>query len=49
MYDHVVFKGERIVIPKKIQSEMLQHIHSSHLGSEKCKRKAIETFYSGQE
>ena len=45
VYDHIVFKGERIVVPKKLQSEMLQHIHSSHLGIEKCKRRARDVLF----
>jgi len=45
VYDHIVFKGERIVVPKKMQSEMLQHIHSSHLGIEKCKRRARDVLF----
>ena len=39
-HDELSVYGERIVTPKKMQSEMLQHIHSSHLGIEKCKRRA---------
>ena len=33
--DHVVFKGETRVIPKKMQPEMLQYINGSHLGIKK--------------
>ena len=43
--DHVIFKGERIVIPKSMQSEMLQYIHSSHLGIEKCKCRARDVLF----
>ena len=43
--DHVIFKGETIVIPKKMQPEMLQCIHSSHLGIEKCKRRARDVLF----
>ena len=30
--DGILFKGEKIIIPKAMQSEMLKLIHSSHLG-----------------
>ena len=36
--DDIIFKGEKIIIPRKLQPEMLHHIHSSHLGIEKCKQ-----------
>ena len=44
-HDGVVFKGEQIVIPKSMQPEMLKLIHSSHLGVEKCKRRACDVMY----
>ena len=36
----VLFKGEKMIIPKTMQPEMLKLIHSSHLGIEKCKGRA---------
>ena len=36
--DGILFKGEKIIIPKVMQPEMLKLIHSLHLGIEKCKR-----------
>ena len=45
MSDDIIFKGEKIVIPKKLQPEMLRHIHSSHLGIEKCKRRARDVLF----
>ena len=41
----ILFKGARIVIPMTMQQEMLQIIHSSHLGIEKCKRRARDVLY----
>ncbi|CAB4025222.1 PREDICTED: uncharacterized protein K02A2.6-like [Paramuricea clavata] len=41
----VIFKRERIVIPKSMRPEMLQRIHSSHLGGESCFRKARDVLY----
>ena len=43
--DGIMFKGERVIVPKGMQSEMLQAIHSSHLGKEKCKRRARNVLY----
>ena len=34
----IIFKSEKVIIPKSMQQEMLHIIHSSHLGVEKCKR-----------
>ena len=41
----ILFKGARVVIPMTMQQEMLQIIHSSHLGIEKCKRRARDVLY----
>ena len=43
--DGILFKGEKIIIPKAMQPEMLKLIHSSHLGIEKCKRRARDILY----
>ena len=36
-YDGIMFKGEKVIVPKSMQHEILAVIHSSHLGVEKCK------------
>ena len=36
--DNIIFKSEKVVIPKSMQSEMIRYVHASHLGVEKCKR-----------
>ena len=41
----LIFKGEKIVIPKRMQREMLDIIHSSHLGVEKCKKRARDVMF----
>ena len=41
----IVFKGERIVLPKSLRSEMLNKIHTGHMGMEKCKERARMLFY----
>ena len=41
----VVYAGERIVIPNSMRSEMLQKLHESHLGMEKCRARARSVMY----
>ena len=43
--DGVLLKGEKLIIPKAMQPEMLKLIHCSHLGIEKCKRRARDIMY----
>jgi len=46
--DGLVFKGERVVVPREARSEILQRIHSSHIGVNGCIRGARESvFYPG--
>ena len=44
-YDGIMFKGENVIVPKTMQREMLEIIHSSHLGMKKCKRRARDVLY----
>ena len=44
-YDGIMFKGEKVIVPKTMQREMLEIIHSSHLGMEKCKCRARDVLY----
>ena len=41
----IIFKREKIVLPKSLQSEMLNQIHTGHMGMEKCKERARTLFY----
>ena len=41
----VVYAGERVVIPNSMRSEMLQKLHESHLGMEKCRARARSVMY----
>ena len=43
--DGIFFKGEKVIIPGTMQPEMLKLIHNSHLGIEKCKRRARDVLY----
>ncbi|KAL8616163.1 hypothetical protein ACOMHN_066649 [Nucella lapillus] len=38
--DGILLKGEKIIIPKALQKEMVQKIHTCHLGVEKTKQRA---------
>ena len=43
--DGLMFKGLKLIIPKKMRNEMLDIIHSSHLGIVKCKSRAREVLF----
>lgn len=43
--DGLVFKGERVVVPRSLRSDMKQRIHSSHVGTQACLRRAQESLY----
>ncbi|CAB3988820.1 Hypothetical predicted protein [Paramuricea clavata] len=43
--DGLIFRGQRIVIPLRLRREMNKKIHSSHLGTESCLRRARECLY----
>ena len=45
-YHHgILFKGARVIVPNSMRPEMLKLIHSSHLGIDKCKRRARDIVY----
>lgn len=41
----LIFKGDRIVVPRKLRKDLLNKIHYCHLGVEKCKNRAREIVY----
>ena len=43
--DGLIFKGERVVVPRASRSELLRGIHSSHLGVNGCLNRARECLY----
>ena len=43
--DGLMFKGLKLIIPKELRNEMLDKIHSSHLGMVKCKSRAREVLF----
>ena len=45
IHDGIILKGERIVIPKSLRKEMMEMVHSSHIGREGCLRRARESIF----
>lgn len=46
--DGLVFKGQRVVVPVDARAEILNRVHSSHIGVNGCIRRAKESvFYPG--
>jgi hypothetical protein len=43
--DGLLLKGNRIIIPEKDRSQMLEQIHHGHLGIQKCLHRAKATVY----
>ncbi|KAK3716424.1 hypothetical protein QZH41_000491 [Actinostola sp. cb2023] len=45
LHNGVLFKNQRLIIPKALRSEVTARIHSSHLGIESCLRKARDLVF----
>ena len=45
MLDDIIFKVQRVVVPTMMRSQMLKKIHSSHIGTGGCLRRAREALY----
>ena len=43
--DGLLFKNDRVIIPTSLRRDVIQQIHSSHLGMEGCLRRAREAYY----
>ena len=43
--DGLVFKGQRLVIPAAMRKEVISTIHSTHIGTEGCLRRARDNVY----
>ena len=43
--DGFILKGERVLIPKSMQADVLQRVHAGHQGIEKCKLRAKSCVY----
>ena len=44
-FDGLVYKGHRVVVPRDARAEILDRIHSSHIGVNGCLRRAKEAVY----
>ncbi|CAB4031586.1 Hypothetical predicted protein [Paramuricea clavata] len=45
LYEDVLLKCDRTMVPSSLRDEMRQRIHHGHLGIEKCKARARSTLY----
>ena len=43
--DGVIFKGSKIVVPKSLRNDMLERIHTGHMGMEKCTQRARDVIF----
>ena len=43
--DDIIMKGSKMVIPKLLRNEMLEKLHSSHLGIEKTQQRARDVIF----
>lgn len=43
--DEIFFRGDRIIVPAAMRSEMLKKIHASHIGIKGCPRRAREILW----
>lgn len=43
--DDIIFKVQRVVVPTMMRSQMLKKIHSSHIGTEGCLRRARKALF----
>jgi hypothetical protein len=43
--DGLLLKLDRLIVPEKLRSEMRKKIHGSHLGIEKCQRRARDVLF----
>ena len=43
--DNIILRGNRVVVPRSCRPDMLQRIHTSHIGVNGCLRRARESLY----
>ena len=45
VYNGVIYRGERVCVPRALRPKMLKIIHSSHTGMVKCKQRARDLVF----
>ena len=45
VHDGLIYRGERLVIPKELKPLMREEVHSSHIGINGCLRRARESMF----
>ena len=40
--DQLIYKGQQLVVPRAVRRELMEQVHSSHIGIEGCLRRARE-------
>ena len=45
VHDGLLFRGSRVIVPKALRTDMVNQIHSGHLGMEACLRRARDILY----
>ncbi|XP_014676064.1 PREDICTED: uncharacterized protein LOC106816031 [Priapulus caudatus] len=45
IYDGILVKGDRVIVPKKMQEDVMKKIHAGHQGVEKCRLRARATVF----
>lgn len=45
LHNGILFKSQRIIIPRALRTEVISRLHASHLGIEACLRKARDRVY----
>ena len=43
--DGLIFKGQRVLVPREARAEILWRLHSSHIGANGCIRRAQESVF----
>ena len=44
-HDSIIYKGTKVLVPKRMQPVMLQRVHTSHQGPEACVRRAKDVIF----
>ncbi|CAB4010813.1 Transposon Ty3-G Gag-Pol poly [Paramuricea clavata] len=45
VHEGLIFRGERVLVPNDLRKQMIQRIHSTHIGADGCLRCARESIY----